>query len=179
MQPRGWWTNPASRWVWLLVGVCAACAAPPATQTPPPTLTLIAATPVSTATPVTPTATPQALPGPSDLVTPRPTDGSFIDSTPSDNLLDVDPIAADLAALAQRRVAQELGLATLRVRVMDVAIYEWTDTSLGCPLPGQTYQPVNVIGYRIVVSAGGNDYIFHSDTEQLIACAADNEDLPE
>ncbi len=168
--------------MWLLIGVCAACAASPATQTPAPTLTLIAATATVTATPVTPTATPEALPGPSDLVTPRPVGGSIADSTPANDLetlLQNDPIAADLASLAQRRVAQELGLATVRVRVMDVTPYEWTDSSLGCPLSGQDYQPVDVVGYRIVVLAGGTEYIFHSDTEQLIACAEANEVLPE
>jgi hypothetical protein len=122
------------------------------------------------------------LPGPSDLVTPKPAEGSISTSTPSntlDTLLQTDPIAADLAALAQRRIADQLGLPTIRVRITEVTPYEWSDSSLGCPLPGQTYAPVDVIGYRIVLFAAGSQYIFHSDTEQLIACDEANEVLPE
>jgi hypothetical protein len=161
--------------------VCAACT-PSQPAAPPPTLTLIAATATHTPTPVTPTVTPQNLPGPSDLVTPRSQDGSVSTSTPAntlETLLQSDPIAADLASLALRRIADQLDVPPFRVRIIEVTPYEWLDSSLGCPLPGQTYAEVDVIGYRIVLFAGGNQYIFHSDTEQLVACDEENEVLPE
>jgi hypothetical protein len=157
--------------VWACGLALVSCVAAPS-PTPLPTLTLIPATATLTPTPVTPTATRANLPGPADLVTPAP------EQTPADTL-ESDPIAADLASLAQRRVAAQLDLPTSRIRVIDVTPYTWTDTSLGCPLSGQTYQPVDVIGYRIVLEVGDDTYIFHSDTEQLIACAAEDEVLPD
>lgn len=118
------------------------------------------------------------LPGPSDLVTPV---GGVTPSgaTDTDNLLETDPIAAELVLMAQRRVASQLGLAARRVRVVEVTAYEWTDSSLGCPVSGQTYVPVEVVGYRIVLSAGDSEYIFHTDADQILPCAAENEVLPD
>jgi hypothetical protein len=104
--------------------------------------------------------------------------GTIFGST-QDLLLETDPVAVGLVSLAQRRLSAELDLPTRRIQVVDIRAYEWTDSSLGCPLPGQTYTPVLIEGYRIVMSAGDVEYIFHSDSDQLIACDAENERLPE
>lgn len=93
-------------------------------------------------------------------------------------LIETDPVAAELVALAQRRVAQMLDLPARRVRLVDLVPVTWEDNSLGCPLPGQSYVPVRVNGYRIVVAAGDETYIFHTDTESIAPCAAENERLP-
>ncbi|MBZ0301569.1 MAG: hypothetical protein K8J31_17620 [Anaerolineae bacterium] len=93
-------------------------------------------------------------------------------------LLDVDPVAADMVSLAQRRLADELDLAARRIRVIDVMPVTWTDSSLGCPQPGETYPPITIEGYRIVLAAGDDEYIFHSDSTQVIACDARTERLP-
>lgn len=98
--------------------------------------------------------------------------------TPSSALIEIDPVAAELVALAQRRIAQELDLSTRRVQVVEVIAETWTDSSLGCPVRGQTYVPISLEGYRIVLSAGQRQYIFHSDTEHLIACNSGDERLP-
>lgn len=247
-----------------MISACSARTAP----TPLPTLTLIPATATFTPTPALPTATPAALPGPADFITPSPagtilipaiaqpfitraladlaekqnvtadaiqlvtlesavwttidlgcgdqtedisgnleiegfrivlaidgkpyeyhTDnrssirlcsetGAVFGST-EDLLLETDPVAVGLVSLAQRRLSAELDLPTRRIVVVEIRAYEWTDSSLGCPTPGQTYTPVLIDGYRIVMSAGDVEYIFHSDSDQLIACDAENERLPE
>jgi hypothetical protein len=103
--------------------------------------------------------------------------GSFAGRT-EDLLLDTDPVAVEMAALAQRRLAEELDLATRRIHIVDVGFYTWVDSSLGCPQPGQSYPMIQTGGYRIVLAAGDQEYIFHSDTTQVIPCDAAREVLP-
>lgn len=94
-------------------------------------------------------------------------------------LLETDPVAAQLIALAQRRLAAELDLPEARIRIVSVTPYTWIDSSLGCPDPGQTYRPVMIEGYRIEATAGDRVYIFHTDSERLNPCAPGRERLPE
>jgi hypothetical protein len=86
-------------------------------------------------------------------------------------LLAVDPVAAELVRLAQQRVAAQLDLPVRRVSWVQVEAYRWWDTSLGCPAAGQTYSPIDVPGYRIVLQAGDELYAFHTDAERLFPCA--------
>lgn len=94
-------------------------------------------------------------------------------------LLDIDPLAMELVALAQRRLAIRLDLPTSRIRVIDVMPFTWTDSSLNCPLPSREYTPVRVDGYRIVLAAGNSEYLYHSDSTQLVTCDPRYEQLPE
>ncbi len=50
---------------------------------------------------------------------------------------------------------------------------KWTDTSLGCPQAGQTYNPGDITGYAITLKVKDqNDqevkYIYHTDLERFI-----------
>ncbi|MCB9450410.1 MAG: hypothetical protein H6672_03170 [Anaerolineaceae bacterium] len=103
--------------------------------------------------------------------------GTVLGETQS--LLDIDPVASELVLLAQRRLGTALDLPTLRIDVTDVEPFTWSDTSLGCPQPGETYTPLVVDGYRIVLTARDQDYIFHTDFDRVIPCAPDNERLPD
>jgi hypothetical protein len=154
--------------VWL-ISACSAGSAPTATNIP--TQALIPSTATDTSTPITPTATQPLLPGPQDVIATAP--ASAVDAIPG------DPIAAELVTLAQRRIAQELDLPVRRVRLVEVIPVIWQDSSLGCPQPGQEYTSVNVDGYRIIIAAGSEEYIFHSDTERVTPCDAGDERLPE
>ena len=93
--------------------------------------------------------------------------------------LNADPMAAELVMMAQQRVAAELDLSTRRIHVDSVEPMRWTDTSLNCPTPDITYEPAHIEGYRLVLSAGDQQYVFHSDFERLILCAPGQEQLPE
>ena len=144
-----------------------------------PTQTLIPSTATFTPSPVPPTNTPPpALAAPGDIATPEAESTDNLPSTAADELA-IDPVASELAMLAQRRIAQNLGLPVRRVRVVEVTPYVWTDTSLGCPIPGESYTALNVDGYRIVLSAGDQEYIFHTDFDRPLPCDAANEQLPE
>jgi len=159
----------------LLCAALAGCSGAPATAVP--TLTLIPPTATRTATPAGPTATPQPLTSPSDLEATRPAATQAQDSS-GQSLVDVDPVAADLAALAQRLLAEQRGLPVRRVQVVDVQTVVWPDTSLGCPQPDQGYAQVMVNGYRIVVEVAGEQVIFHTDFDRALRCAAEDEVLP-
>ncbi len=157
------------------IGVCLASAC---TSTAPltvePTQTLILITPTVTPVPLTPTLTLTPLPRAGDLPTATPfTAGAEDDFSPDD-----DPVAGELVALAQRRVAEELNLPVRRVEVVEVQSVTWLETSLGCPTQDVTYPEQEVDGYRIVLSANDEQYIFHTDFDRVVACDAANENLP-
>ncbi len=169
-----------SLWVFIsglfVAFVLSACAAD-ATPFVEPTQTLIPATETSTPAPVLPTLDQPTLPAASEILSAT---AEFTEAATPDtsDLLDVDPVASELTALAQRRIAQDLGLPTRRIQVVEVSSYVWPDTSLGCPIAGETYTPQAVDGYRIVLSAGDKEYIFHTDFDRAIPCDAANEQLP-
>jgi hypothetical protein len=95
-----------------------------------------------------------------------------------ETLVLIDPVAAELVALAQQRVARQLGVPAQRVRLVDIRAVNWPDTSLGCPTEDQTVIEGPVAGYRLIVSAADTDYIFHTDFDRLLPCAAGAELLP-
>jgi hypothetical protein len=102
----------------------------------------------------------------------------IVEGQTEDLTLEMDPVAAGTVALAQRRLADQLDLPQSRIRVVDVMPVKWTDSSLGCPQPGQDYTPIAIDGYRILLAAGEEEYIFHSDSTQVLACDVANERLP-
>jgi hypothetical protein len=169
----------------LVLALSFAACSPAASNAPAPTLTLIPAQETVTFTPVPPTQTPLPLPAPGDLAaTPSATPETLeSESTAEVNasleeFLRTDPIAAELVALAQRLVADQLDLPVRRVRVVDVQAITWSDTSLGCPIPDQIYQPAAVDGYRIVLTTGDAFHVYHTDFDRVIPCTADTEQLP-
>jgi hypothetical protein len=96
-----------------------------------------------------------------------------IDRLRGEYLTAIDPIAAELSALAIRRVSQQTGVSSDAVELVDVFPVEWQDSSLGCPQDGQAYSDVMIGGYRIVVSEGETSYLFHTDSVQLVSCDFD------
>ena len=143
-----------------------------------PTQRLVVPTATDTPIPQTPTITFTPLPRAGDLATATPaaSDASTPDSVVP--LVD-DPVAAELVGLAQRRVAQDLSLPVRRVELAEVKSYTWTDISLGCPKPNESYAKQNVDGYRIVLKANDQQFIFHTDFDRVVACDPANEKLPE
>lgn len=160
----------------LLALVLAACTAePPAVAEP--TQPLIQATATFTPSPIPPTFTPS-----SDLSAPGDVGGVSTSPSPasaSPDDLGEDQVATELAALAQRRIAQEQDVPINQVEIVSIEAYVWQDTSLGCPEPGQTYAPVAVDGYRIVLEVRDTQVIFHTDFDRAIPCDPDLEQLPE
>lgn len=82
----------------------------------------------------------------------------------------IDPAAAEMAEMARQRIARQLDVPARRVRLVDIRAVTWDDTSLGCPVAGQTYIEGPVAGYRLVVAAADTEYVFHSDFDRLMLC---------
>lgn len=144
-----------------------------------PTQTLLQAAVTDTPSPLppTPTGDTSGLAAPGDIVRATPAD-TAPEVNPDDAATPEDPVAVELVNLARRRVAEDLGLATRRVRLVEVTAYTWPDTSLGCPVDGESYAALEVDGYRIVLEAAETEYIFHTDVDRAVPCNPDNEQLP-
>lgn len=89
---------------------------------------------------------------------------------PPDLLIEIDPVVAELVDLALRRLARDLDISTRRIQLLAIEPQVWEDSSLGCPAEGQTYIQGDSIGYRIVLSAGERDYIFHTAFDRIVLC---------
>ncbi len=82
-----------------------------------------------------------------------------------------DLIAAEMAELAQARLGRELDLSSRLVTLVSARPMIWTDSSLGCPVDGQTYSPAETRGYRLEFEVSGQRYVFHTDFESILLCA--------
>ncbi len=150
----------------LMSALLVACGQPatmPATPTRSPLPTRVESpigTPTTFSSPVSgPTQSDRGTPKPSPLTSPTlPTQ-----SRPAD---------ADAAVRAATNdLASRLKIAPENVQVVSVEATDWSDTSLGCPQPGMFYAQVITLGYRIVLSAEGNQVEYHADTKgRVVTC---------
>ncbi len=86
----------------------------------------------------------------------------------------VDPIASEMVTLAKRRVVDELQIQPQDVTLVDIISVTWEDSSLGCPQPDQVVTDVLIEGYRIQLSAEGQDFTYHTDSVRLFPCDTDD-----
>jgi hypothetical protein len=75
-----------------------------------------------------------------------------------------------VSQLAVSDLALRLKVAEGDVKIKSVQAVDWPDTALGCPQPGQMYAQVITSGYRIILTAGGKDFEYHSDRSRVIPC---------
>ncbi len=71
--------------------------------------------------------------------------------------------AQPLVSLVVADLAERLSVAEDQIVVVQVDEQQWSDSSLGCPQPGQMYLQVITPGYLIVLEAGGQRYSYHTD----------------
>ena len=72
--------------------------------------------------------------------------------------------------LAMTDLSQRLGTPTRQMESAPLEPRVWPDTSLGCPVAGQVYQPVQTKGYAIVLKVGDQSYTYHSDLQRVVYC---------
>ena len=125
----------------LLLGGCATLVSP----TP-------SARPSSTPTQPSPLATPTPTGLPSPLTSPLAT------PLPEGNSAQVDQARADLAT--------RLNVSADQIQLVSSDEVDWPDASAGCPKRGVLYIQVITPGYRIVLSANGQRYEYHSRTSE-------------
>jgi hypothetical protein len=108
-----------------------------------------------TVSPELPTETPQPI----ITETPR--------FTPAPPLQTPIPIPEDanlqrMIFIAKEDLAQKLNLPVDEVLLLEWKAVTWSDSSLGCPEPGQNYLPVLQDGYLVRLEAMGRAYQYHS-----------------
>jgi hypothetical protein len=80
----------------------------------------------------------------------------------------VPPEAQGVVALARADLAERLGVEREAIEVISAEPVEWPDASLGCPQPGQMYAQVVTPGFRVVLEAREETYVYHTDREQTV-----------
>lgn len=77
------------------------------------------------------------------------------------------PGVPDPSVAAASRAAQDLaGRLSIDVGAVELLASEavtWSNSSLGCPAEGIVYTQVQTPGYRIFLSARGQEYVYHAD----------------
>jgi len=97
---------------------------------------------------------------------------------PTLGALPADPLARKLIGRASSDLAKRLSVDVKDIQLLGVLPVVWPDASLGCPAPDQVYQLTRIPGYRIMLSAGGQVYFYHTDSKgTLILCTIET-DLP-
>jgi hypothetical protein len=137
--------------------ILAACGGGAPTATPSPTQL---ATPQATATRA---ATP-TLPATPTLGTPA-TSG-----TPAGTPAGTPGGAMNYPEMVKRAIAQlakDSGVPETQIEVVSYEQTEWSDSSLGCPKPGQAYLTVITPGYRVILRAAGQLYEYHTNEKNM------------
>ncbi len=134
----------------MMAALCSACLVPEA-PTPLPVLTGLPA-PVETEV--------LDLPSPTVALT----------EVPPPTVLVVDPNVPTQAAIAALSAA--LNVPPESIAVVDTPLpVQWSDTSLGCPQPGQDYAQVVTPGYLFTLAVGDATYNVHTDlTGTAVVC---------
>jgi len=67
-------------------------------------------------------------------------------------------------------LARRLDVSIQQIEVLSAEYVEWPDASLGCPQPGMMYAQVITPGYRIILSASGENYEYHTSLRGVVLC---------
>jgi hypothetical protein len=74
----------------------------------------------------------------------------------------IDPGLAPYVDIAIGDLATRLSVDRSQITTTSATLVQWPDSSLGCPAPGQQYAQVLTDGSVIVLTAGGDEYRYHS-----------------
>ena len=82
------------------------------------------------------------------------------------------PAAEDLglAQLAIETLAAELNIQAQEIRVDSIRAIDWSDSSVGCPQPGQAYLQVITPGHRISLQVEGQYHFVHEAKGRAFVC---------
>lgn len=79
---------------------------------------------------------------------------------------------SEQALWARQDLAGRLGVAVDDIRLVSAESRSWEDSSLGCPVAGETYVPGRVKGYVLTLSHRGKSFTYHTDLARTIPCPA-------
>jgi hypothetical protein len=76
-------------------------------------------------------------------------------------------------AAATGLLAARLGVPASAIGVVSVTSATWPNSALGCPKPGFVYAQIVTPGYRIILTAGGQNYEYHSGRgNNVVSCTS-------
>jgi hypothetical protein len=82
-----------------------------------------------------------------------------------------DEAAEKIVTLVKQNLAQRLNIPIDQIVLSEIKSVVWRDAALGCPRPGEAYTEQAEAGYRIVLEANGQGYIYHTGyTGRIILC---------
>lgn len=86
--------------------------------------------------------------------------------------LQIDPVAADLTALAIERAARTTAVEADTVEIVSVRPVQWASETDICEAEIVTADAdaASASGYRIILSADEREFIYHTDFDRIIPC---------
>jgi hypothetical protein len=97
--------------------------------------------------------------------------GSSSAPTAIGDTMQPDAASQPLVDSARQALAKDLGVQDSGIRLIGLEAVEWSDSSLGCPKPGENYLQVITPGYRVTLEAQGQSYEYHTDrTTRVVRC---------
>ncbi len=159
----------------LVLILCVGCQQIPLDAMIPSEITSPSTTPLPTAR-ENPTDNPTPALSPSFPIIPIPT--YIRENVQEISILNEDsiqpPFDSDLEKIitqAKTDLAQRLTIDPGQTELVEVSSVTWPDGSLGCGIPGSEYLQVLIPGYKILLTADGQRYTYHTDTgNQIILC---------
>ena len=82
---------------------------------------------------------------------------------------------AKVFLLARQDLAARLKVPEKDVEAVFVRPTTWPDTSLGCPQPGESYEPAPTKGFLIELRHAAKAYRYHADMVKAVACEKPSE----
>jgi hypothetical protein len=100
---------------------------------------------------------------PSPTPTASDNDETDPEHTDSDTGTNTTEVPQDLLDAMKADLAERLGIATSEIDAVSGRAVTWSDGSLDCPEPGQSYTQALVDGYHVILAARGKEYDYRSD----------------
>src|SRR5882672_915106 len=80
------------------------------------------------------------------------------------------PISEDAASARARRLLRERGIAEAGLQLASSESASWSDSSLGCPLPGAQYTQALVSGQKLRFADASGSYEVHVAGQRAVLC---------
>lgn len=83
-----------------------------------------------------------------------------------------------ILAHAIEKLSDQSGIASDKIKVLEIAAVTWPNSSLGCPEPDMMYAQVLTPGFRIQLEADGQSYWLHTGGNVVVICKNPSADIP-
>ena len=96
------------------------------------------------------------------------TTGTPVSSESSASALTPTPALQELADQARQDLAGRLKISIDQIDLLRIVPAKWPYDSVGCPLPEGGTVDTSMVGYQILLSANGQEYMYHTDGQGWI-----------